>query len=434
MTLHPPSKPHWLPARFAGEALAPLPSDLLVEHVAVEPAPASAERGHLAPHLDNIVVDTIHAGSGVPADFVGDIVSDGAGGWHNPLTWAPFRAEFIREKDWGANHVAEALARELGVGGYTRVNVARAFLDYGRFPGDTPFESGALDRMAISGLGTRYFNHEQKTRLLSCFDAISEAYDHRVIGAHLKIAVHTYDVRNHVGIERPMVSVVYRSFSYDQERRLPFDVFDQLYPHELAEFTADRRLVGRLVLDLESAGLTTALNHPYSLPDGSVEVRAQVWFFFQFLQRRFHQRYPEVAFSTEYQKVWDMLLDTNLRNAESVQLRSYLHMYRAAPPGEDAMFRAHREAYEHISGFLAEGNHQLVRAYRRSDERASFLGLEVRKDLVWRFADAERREPLDGPDGARWEFIDYLAGVLADAVNRYFGERDPPPEVDRLLP
>ena len=416
------------------EVFSPLPPGQEVGLIEVPESTAAAKREALIPHRSSIVIDTIHGGSGIPIEFDGPIIRDEQGQLRNPMHWSLFRREYIREKDWGANQVAHALARELGVGKYTRVNIARVFLDYGRFPGDSPYGAGHLDRMAISGLCTRFFNHEQKTNLLTYFDTVSDAYEQAVVDAKLKIGVHTYDAHNIEGTQRPMVSLVYRTLSYENERRLPFDVFDKLYPAELAEFTADRRLIGRLVLDLEKAGISTALNHPYNLPDGSVEVRAQVWLFFRCVRLHFDEAHPELSDDIAYIKVWDMLLDTNLRNTDSVRIRSYLHMYRNPPPRRRKLFRAVRDAYEHIGRFINRDERRLVTYYRRSVKRPSSFALEVRKDLVWRCEDNDPMRPIESPGGARTDFINYLADVLADGIDRYFDERRDIPDLSNLLP
>src|SRR5690606_882021 len=82
-------------------------------------------------------------------------------------------------------------------------------------------------------------------------------------------------------------------------------------------------------------------------------------------------------------RVWEMLLDTNLRSSESEALRSYLHAFRRVPPHLEAPFAAARQAYEKIASFLRRDGNQFVELYRHSRERPSALGIEVRKDLVY---------------------------------------------------
>ena len=58
---------------------------------------------------------------------------------------------YVRERDWGANTVAQAISTSLGLPGWYRIRIARALLDFNRFPGATT-ENGArghLQRLAI---------------------------------------------------------------------------------------------------------------------------------------------------------------------------------------------------------------------------------------------------------------------------------------------
>ena len=110
--------------------------------------------------------------------------------------------------------------------------------------------------------------------------------------------------------------------------------------------------------------------------------------------------------------VWEMLLDTNLRSAESESLRSYLHMFRTPPTGKEALFRAAQEEYQHIRAFIARERAYLVDSYRESAMRPSTLIIEVRKDLVWEFDG-------DNPIGPRAQNARFLARKIALGVSHY---------------
>ena len=100
----------------------------------------------------------------------------------------------------------------------------------------------------------------------------------------MKIAIHTYDRYIESGTERPATSIMTRSIGYQTESEMPFGLFDPLYPDVLSEFTADRVLRDRISLTLEKKQIPVAHNYPYCLPEGSLEVRYQVWAFFHALQ------------------------------------------------------------------------------------------------------------------------------------------------------
>ena len=65
---------------------------------------------------------------------------------------------------------------------------------------------------------------------------------------------------------------------------MPFGVFDPLDPDVLGESTCSRTLRDRISLNLKRAGFRVGHNHPYLLPEGCVEVRTQVWYFFRGFQ------------------------------------------------------------------------------------------------------------------------------------------------------
>ena len=189
-----------------------------------------------------------------------------------------------------------------------------------------------------------------------------------------------------------------------------------MYPDHLAESSCSRILRDRMSLNLERSGFRVTHNHPYALPDGSVEMRSQVWHFFRFLRRRFEQKYPETVGNPDYERVFTMLCDTNLRLAEAEALRSFLHRFRrVSDERREAMTRA-LTAYEHIHDFLQRST--VVKDYRRSPQRPSSVGLEVRKDLVASF-DPETGLPLPtSPEQRR--VAQQIAHAIAGSIKTYF--------------
>ena len=367
---------------------------------------AGAPRFPCPPALrDRLLIDTVHDGRFIPEEFL----VDGAG---MPIPTEVFQAHYEMERDWGANMVAHYLASALGLAGHWQINIARVLMDYGRFPGVTGRKADHLHRYAINYPFSALLGFSQKRRLLEhYYDTISHKTDRAVRDKLIKIAIHTYDQYNDSGTLRPDVSIVSRSIGYQTASELPVGVFDPLYPAELLEFTADRVLLSRMSLVLEKGGIPVAHNYPYCLPEGSIEVRAQVWFFFNWLRRRFFETYSELEGAPGYKLVFDMLMDTNLRSTKSEALRSYLHMFRKPPEGRVRLFNAAREAYEAVRDFV-NANSALIKEYRFSADRPSSLGIEVRKDLVWEFDHGRPVRPK--PDAAR-----RIAEVIAEALFVY---------------
>ncbi len=371
-----------------------------------EPAPGPAV---LPEQLrDAVVIDAIHDGDVIPNEFLCD--TDG-----RTIPETAFLQSYVVERDWGAALVAQALSQHLGLPGTWRVEIARVVMDFGRFPGITPRDSTHLSRRAINYPFSALLGFEQKRRILDhYYDTISAHLDTVVADAQVKIAIHTYDRYNQSGTLRPPVSVLTRCEGYQYHSEMPIDAFDPLYPDVLGEFTADRRLRDRVSLTLERAGISTEHNYPYLLPDGSVEVRSQVWNFFRRLREAFVEAHPATDKDDVYTLVWDMLLDTNHRCPQSELLRGYLHAYRRVSPENEARFAQARRAYMAIGQFVNQNHGEFVEYYRHQVTRPSALGIEIRKDLVYRFD--ERGYPIE----PKTETIDFIAGVLARAVHTYF--------------
>jgi len=361
-----------------------------------------------------IVVDTVHDGAAIPRRLlesprVAPLVADGT-------LWR----HYVRERDWGANMVAEHLAHLLGLGGYYRVNTARVVTDFNRLPGSSPPGTKSFDRLAISEPLSMYLNHQEKRYVLEqYYDAISDGMERALAGKMIKIAIHTYDEHNPTATRRPDVSLVTRSQSYQLSSRLPYGLFDPLFPDVLVESSCDTILRDRIGLTLEKAGINVEHNYPYLLPDGSIEMRCQPWLFFRHVKQQFERRRPESRSSAAFGLVWEMLFNTNLRRGDGEALYGYLHRFRPAPVGREEEFAAALAAYQTISTFVEETRDRLLEQYRQPGVRVSALGVEIRKNIVWEFDGNEPVVPNE--DNAR-----SIASKLAEAVVTYVREDRPP--------
>lgn len=360
-----------------------------------------------------LTIDVIHDGNVIPDEM---LVGKNGGRIPEQMFWK----HYVKERDWGAGLVAGELARHLGLDGYWNVEIARVVMDFGRFPGITPADADHLSRHAINYPFSELLGFAQKRRVFEhYYDSISERFNDIVGPSQVKVAIHTYDTHNQSGTLRPPLSILTRCVGYQIRSEMPFDVFDPLYPDILGEFTCDRILRDRISLTLERAGIHTEHNYPYLLPDGSVEVRSQVWSFFRFAREVFDNAFPETVTEPAYVRVWHMLLDTNLRSSESEVLRSYLHAFRRVPLEREAEFAAASQAYDHIAEFLSRDQFQIAEMYRHSSTRPSALGIEVRKDLVFEFDDKGQ------PVAPKEDEASKIASHIARAIKIYFSKDNP---------
>ncbi|MHC4392901.1 MAG: N-formylglutamate amidohydrolase [Planctomycetota bacterium] len=354
-----------------------------------------------------ILIDTVHDGEVLPRAYRDR--PDGS----PRVPYEEVTRRFVRERDWGANRVAGSIAAALGLEGFYRVRPARVLLDFNRFPGTTSHEEH-LERLSINPPFANGLDHELKMRLLSdLYDGISTHVEAALQGKLIKIGIHTYDEHNASTTQRPDVSLLTLAAGYQRDSRMPLGVFDPLYPDALAESTCSRVLRDRISLNLERSGYRVSHNHPYPLPEGSVEVRAQVWFFFNYLRERYEADHPQAVGDAGYAMVWQMLLNTNLRLMESTMLRAYLHHHSNAPDGQAGRYRDAQSAYERISRYVEEST--VVTDYRRSAERPGALAIEVRKDLLCELDPATGGPLREVPDAAR-----ALGRVIAGAISIYF--------------
>ena len=371
-------------------------------------APVEGVGRHALPEAlrARVFVHTVHDGAAIPTAFRDRVDAEA------------LERSFVRERDWGANLVASHLARELGVGGYGRVTLARTLLDFNRFPGTTP-PGGAthpFERLAINPPFADALHHQEKMELLDRYDEISAAYERHIHDKLITIGVHTYDERNPSQTSRPHLSLVTLPAGYQREARMPYGVFDPLYPDRLAESTCNRILRDRLSLELERGGFRVSGNHPYALPEGSVEVREQVWFFFDAVRREYEAAHPSAVNDDAHALVWTMLLNTNLRLGQAEALRGHLQRYRRPEPGQEGLFARAAQAYEAIGGFIDSA--EIVTKFRRGPQRPSSLAFEVRKDLVCEMN--RDGHPPASPSPSMRARAQKIGEIMAAAVGTYF--------------
>jgi hypothetical protein len=381
-----------------------------------ERVPTGATAGVLPDVLrDRVMVDVIHDGAWIPPWCMRD--------QHDrDVDPALFLDRYNSERDWGGQVVAAELSKALGLTDWWRVNLARVVMDFGRFPGSTPPSALHLQRFAINYPFSDMLGFRQKRRILEEFyDRVSTEIDDAVRGKLIKLAIHTYDPYSANGMLRAPVSLITRVHGLHQDEVT--QAFDPLYPSALGQWTADRLLRNRVSLTVEKAGFGVSHNYPYELPEGSIEVRAQVWRFFDALCQAFQVAHPETEGDPAFQRVWDMLHDTNLRSARCAAFRSYLHAFRRPPEGLEDAFHASQIAYERVKVFLERDNSRFVRQYRYAHDRPSAMAIEVRKDLVYEFEDGRPVRPR--VDSAR-----AIAQAIAEAVRVYLTE-DLPERMDR---
>ncbi|MCA9604574.1 MAG: N-formylglutamate amidohydrolase [Myxococcales bacterium] len=385
------------------------PCDPPLELVGVHP---SGEHRLPASLIERIAIYTPHDGGAIPARFY-----FGRDGVTPRIPPAKLIERHVAMRDWGANLVASELASTLGLRSYARCRIARVLLDFNRFPGLTPIDDAEpLEALAIGRIYANALSHDEATELLDdYYDPISERIEEVLADGLIGIAIHTYDETHASRTKRADLSIISLPLSYQNDARLTYGVFDPMYPDHLAESTCSRILRDRISLNLERTGFRVTHNHPYPIPDGGIEMRAQVWHFFRFLRRRFAEDHPETVGRPAYEAVWTMLLDTNLRLAEAEALRGYLHRFRKVQNDERRPFRAALDAYEHVHRYLDTSG--VVSDYRRSPERPSSLGIEIRKDLLCTF-DPETGFP-SRPDATQLETARQIARAIGGAIATY---------------
>lgn len=403
-----------------------------------------------AEYADKILVHTIHAGDHIPPKFLDRIKPEEA----RERIGREIEGYYATEKDWGANYFALALCQYLNLKNFYRVTVSRALMDVGRFPGITEEGADHLSRFAINHPFSAHLDHEMKQTILKeYYDVIATRLESLISDKILILGIHTYDEHDppvgheRRGRRRPATSIAYQSRGYRETSRVLGGIFDRHYPKILGEFTADRRLTGRITLDLERGGIAVGHNYPYLLPEGSVEVRSQVWLFFNTLRQRFVADNPHTADETAYKWVWEMLLDTELRKTQSEMIRSFIHMFREEPdPSFLEMFQSAsktsrkkatprswtdnssnflkrvRDAYERIGYYIKQNDGRIVEDYRFSADRPSSLVIEIRKDLIWKKDRDGELAKKDSRHALHTENVVRIGSLLASSILTYLQE------------
>ena len=289
-------------------------------------------------------------------------------------------------------------------------------MDFGRFPGSSKDDATHLGRHAINQPFTEWLNFNKREMFLKNTTTVSQTVLTNFYRAKiLKVAFHTYDQYNESGTERPHVQLVTRMLSYQMEARMPADIFDPIYPDVLADYTVDRVLVSRLSLNLEKEHIAVGNNYPYLLPEGAMEVRHQVWRFFDWLHKKFTQTF-QIQDKTQHTPPFGVCYkDTNFRSAESAALRSIIHLYRRAYTNKASLYNRSLDAYHHIRTYL-NANQHLIKGFRFDPMRCMSLGIEVRKDLVWTF------DKNGNPIEPRFDQVNRIADLIATALVQYFTE------------
>lgn len=184
-----------------------------------------------------------------------------------PPAFAPvaFSEAFDRERDFGADTIADFLANALGVGSRLRVRLARSVLDAGRFFGVEDGRGAHTSRRAVPAeIAASCAPHDLDG--LAAAHATIEAVIAKEVAAAgpspIAIGVHTYDPVNPDGSPRPELSLL----------DLPESVARGSADF-LPRSTANPAHLARLATTLADAGFTVRRNDPYLLPDGSLEVR-----------------------------------------------------------------------------------------------------------------------------------------------------------------
>lgn len=362
---------------------------------------------------DPITVFSIHDGDRIPRGPLGPQAAVIA-------TRPEIQSAFLRERDWGADLVAQHLAEALGLGGRLRVDLARVVLDFGRFPGVSEATEGYLSRRALSPPIADLITQKAKHRLITgYYDRMALAFARQTAAARISVGVHTFDRPGEGTAAGGTLELVTRPLQYPQGEGVRS--FDPLFPDVLCGPTCNRSFVLQTVLD--RAPYLHGLDHSYDMPEGSVEIRLQAWRYFRFLRKQFIAAHPETRDREGHQRVWSMLLDITRRTSDGELLRGYLHDYRDAPSGQRALFAEARRAYLEIARHLDLHENDLVHGYRFSTERPSCIAIEVRRDLLVD-VDAETGTVVPRPDAAAKaaEVAALAAPVIQEHLLAFFPE------------
>jgi predicted N-formylglutamate amidohydrolase len=227
------------------DPIIPSPEPLALDGV-IEPV---ATGDSLVATKSPFVLYSIHDGDLVPPVFAADATGE----------------VFARERDFGADAVAESVARALGVGSRLRVRLARSVLDAGRSFGCDDGRAGHTSRLAVPAAIASHADRESLSWLERAHARIEETIAGHVATAGpspIAIGIHTYDPVNADGTARPELSLL------DLPESVARGALDFL-----PRATAVAANLDRLMDALARHGFTVRRNDPYLLPDGSLEVR-----------------------------------------------------------------------------------------------------------------------------------------------------------------
>ena len=390
-----------------------------------------------------VLVDTIHDGFVLPDELM-ELYEDNA----------TFRADcaksFMPERDWGASAVASELARLLGLAGYREVIIARNVLDFGRFPGISRPWSAHLDRLAVSGPLAPYIQKTCPDAILKLYSRIANEVE-STIEAKLQdasstdpatkiresrfihIAIHTFDQYGAEGLRRPVVGLIDRSRSIEQQGHLPDGVFSRLFPDDLATFSADQMLKSAISCALERNYIPEVSDRPYKLPEGSVQMRTQVWLWFKYLRACFETQANEVAErlrkdvgEEDYHDYWQSLLNPNAVRSKTGLIRDLVEGRVIKLEEEESHLWSVRDVDEAVCHFLDSAPKRkddiapiLLREYQYDAFRPSCLVIEIRKDAVCRMHPEFRGEEIHIFDKLNWKNIKKIAVGIAEGVRMY---------------
>lgn len=358
---------------------------------------------------DTLLIDTIHDGYIIPEELENGYKTDQ--NLQDEIT-----ASIIPERDWGASLVAQAVAETLGISGFHEVLLARNVLDFGRFPGISRPRSQHLDRLSVSGPLSAYIRDHCPDEILSYFEKISDQMEKQVnkrldatgqVGERrirnsrfIRLAIHTFDPYGGDGVRRPMVGIIHRSRSIAKHDALPDGVFSRLYPDELAAFSADRLLKSSLSCCFEKYYIPEVSDKPYMLPEGSVEMRIQVWLWFQYLRACFEEQarddYENLLGDTDvikgdydgYKKYWTTVMNPTAIRPTTRVIAAFLEgkLNESGNLGVD--LQSARKIHRAVSDFFKRskkhksGLPTILGKYQYDAYRPSCIAIEIRKDAI----------------------------------------------------
>lgn len=242
--------------------------------IAFDPLLPTIAPGDVTDAIDRIVDDAVSSTD--PPQFIVYSIHDGD--WiPEHLAHAFDRVAFVRERDFGADAVAAAIQRELGLRSRIGVRLARCLLDVGRFHGIDRGGASHTARLSIPLSVAAALSHDEIAWLAAAYSRIDASIDlDRAMAAPgaVSIGVHTFDPVGADGRTRPELSFLDLPESMAAGDPIVAGYANPELPRaELESTGAPGRLEG-MARRLRARGFSVTRNDPYRLPDGAVEVRA----------------------------------------------------------------------------------------------------------------------------------------------------------------